>query len=76
MFHDVIDSAISILVNLAFAILPAAPLLAVNRITASSMKNIRVQDQARVGGFGQQPAKVAMESMSCKAGRAEISPSQ
>jgi hypothetical protein len=58
MFHHVFYSAISIVVNLAFAILPSAPLLAVKRIPASSTKNILVQDQARVGSFGQQPAKV------------------
>jgi hypothetical protein len=63
MFHHVFYSAISIVVNLAFAILPPAPLLAVKRIPASSTKNIWVQDQARVGSFGQQPAKFAMESM-------------
>jgi hypothetical protein len=32
MLHDVFYSAISIFVNLAFAILPSAPLLAVMRI--------------------------------------------
>jgi hypothetical protein len=77
MFHQVFYSAISIVVNLAFAILPSAPLLAVKRITASLMKNIWVQDQARVGSFGQQPAKFAMGSMSLQGPQLQkISPSQ
>jgi hypothetical protein len=68
MLHHVFYSAISIVVNLAFAILPVAPLLAVKRIPESSTKNIWVQDQARMGSFGQQPAKVAVYQRGCKAG--------
>jgi len=40
MFHDVFYSALSTVFNLAFAILPAAPLFALKRSSASTVKNI------------------------------------
>jgi hypothetical protein len=57
MFHDVFYLALNIVVNLACAILPAAPLLAVRRIPSSSVKSMCVQDQARVRSFGRQPSE-------------------
>jgi hypothetical protein len=40
MSHHVFYSALSTVVDLAFAILPAAPLFAVKRLPASAVKNI------------------------------------
>ena len=40
MFHDMFYSALSTVFNLAFAVLPAAPLLALKQSSASTVKNI------------------------------------
>jgi hypothetical protein len=57
MFHEVFFSALSTVVKLALAMLPAAPLRPLNRFPASSPKNICIEDQGRATNPGQQASR-------------------
>jgi hypothetical protein len=57
MFDGVFYSALSV-VNLAFAMLSAAPLLALKQFPASSLRIPQVEDQGHTSNPGQQPSRV------------------
>jgi hypothetical protein len=65
MFHHMLSSALSTVFDLAFAILPAAPLFALKRLPPSAVKNIVLVHGAFTDGSSWSKVIPLLQEMGC-----------